>query len=171
MIILTSPEERFLDSYNEAFEEYQKLNIDSYFFSNSKEYDIFEKFRRYESGNNLPAGRVGSKYFWLVDDENDYFIGEISIRYTLTPELLRYGGNIGYGVRFAEWGKGYGTMMLREALIEAKKIGLEKVLITCDDQNIASARVMEINGFVLDDKIENIIRGKRILTRRYWKTI
>ena len=56
---------------------------------------------------------------------------------------------------------------LRLALEKAKDLGLEQVLITCDDQNLASSRVMEKNGCVLRDKIENIIDEKRILTRRY----
>ena len=61
--------------------------------------------------------------------------------------------------------------MLELALKEAKKIGLSKVLITCDDDNIGSARVMEKNGFILQDKLENTFDGKTFVTRRYWKTI
>lgn len=74
-------------------------------------------------------------------------------------------------MRFSEWNKGFGTVMLELALKEAKKIGLSKILITCDDSNIASARVMEKNGFVLGDKIENTIDGETFITRRYWKNI
>ncbi len=76
-----------------------------------------------------------------------------------------------YGIRFSEWNKGYGTHMLEMALKEAKKIGLTKVLITCDDDNIGSAKVMENNGFVLQDKIENYVDGNTLITRRYWKTL
>jgi len=62
--------------------------------------------------------------------------------------------------------------MLKLALEEAKKIGLSKILITCFDSNIASARVMEKNGFVLGDRIENAFNdGSTCITRRYWKTI
>ena len=90
----------------------------------------------------------------MVDDDKDYFIGEISIRHNLNAALEKYGGHIGYGIRFSEWNKGFGTLMLKLALIEAKKIGLSKVLVTCDDSNAASARVMEKNGFVLGDIIK-----------------
>ena len=55
--------------------------------------------------------------------------------------------------------------------MEAKRIGLCEILITCDDGNIGSARVMEKNGFTFCDKIENIFDGKTIITRRYRKTI
>lgn len=61
--------------------------------------------------------------------------------------------------------------MLELALVEAKKIGLTKVLITCDDNNVGSARVMEKNGFLLADKIENNFDGESFVTRRYWKSI
>jgi len=119
----------------------------------------------------LKPGRVGAHFFWLVDDETDYFIGEISIRHRLNEVLERYGGHIGYGIRVSEWNKGFGTLMLELALREAKKIGLSKILITCDENNIGSAKVMEKNGFVLGDKIENVFDEKIVVTRRYWKTI
>ena len=85
--------------------------------------------------------------------------------------LERYGGHIGYGVRYSEWNKGFGTLMLRLALAEAKRIGLSRVLITCDDSNIGSARVMEKNGFSFCDKAENTFDGATLVTRRYWKTL
>ena len=85
--------------------------------------------------------------------------------------MEKYGGHIGYGIRFSEWNKGFGTLMLKLSLIEAKRIGLSRILITCDDDNVGSARVMEKNGFILSDKIENNFDDGTIVTRRYWKTI
>ena len=69
----------------------------------------------------LKANRIGSDYYWLVDEERNCFIGEISIRRKLTDNLKCYGGHIGYGIRFSQWKKGYGTLMLRLALEKAKK--------------------------------------------------
>ena len=63
---------------------------------------------------------------------------------------------------------GYGTKMLELALKKAKLIGLNKVLITCDDDNPGSARVIEKNGGILENKILNIIDGQQVLIRRYW---
>ncbi|MGN1405499.1 MAG: GNAT family N-acetyltransferase, partial [Erysipelotrichaceae bacterium] len=111
--------------------------------------------------------RVGAHFYWLVDDERDYFIGEVSIRHRLNESLERYGGHIGYGIRCSEWNKGYGTLLLKYALEKAFELGLDSILITCDDDNIGSYRVMEKNGFKLRDKVENNINGKAILTRRY----
>lgn len=171
MIKLIEPNKRYLKSYIEAYEEYKDNNVSSYTFKDAARDDIFEKFDNYKNERNLPANRVGAHYYWLVDDEKDNFIGEVTIRHRLNDVLEKYGGHIGYAVRYCEWNKGYGTLMLKSALEETKKLGLSKVLITCDDDNIASARVMEKNGFVLADKIENNIDGEDIITRRYWKTI
>ena len=171
MIRLVKPCSRYIESYIKAFEEYKEHSISSYGFSDATAFDILEKFDNYRYERDLKPGRVGAHFFWLVDDEKDYFIGEVSIRHNLNEALERYGGHIGYGVRYSEWNKGFGTLMLKLALVEAKRIGLDKILITCDDTNIGSARVMEKNGFVFCDKIENTLNGKTFVTRRYWKTL
>lgn len=89
----------------------------------------------------------------------------------MNDALLQRGGHIGYGVRYSEWNRGYGTKMLALALEKAKELHISSVLITCNDDNIASARVMEKNGFVLKDKTVVSEDGSDLLTRRYWKTI
>ena len=89
----------------------------------------------------------------------------------MNDDLKQYGGHIGYGIRFSEWNKGYGTLMLRLALEKAKALGITSALITCNDDNYGSAKVMENNGFMLQDKIQNMINGKPITTRRYTKQI
>ncbi len=167
MVKLVEPSERYLVSYMEAYDEYEKNGVTTYHLDNAREYDIFEKYENYRRGRNLKPNRVRADYYWLVDEEKSYFIGEISIRHTLSDALREYGGNIGYGVRYGEWGKGYGTLMLKLALEKAKSLALERILITCDDDNIASARVMEKNGFEMEDKVQHY----GILIRRYWKSM
>lgn len=164
---LVTPSEKYYQSYIDAIEEYEQNNIDTYDFFDISKYDIFEKMEDYRTGRNLPEGYVKATYFWLVD--NDEFIGEISIRHSLTDSLLRFGGNIGYGIRYSYWNKGIGTIMLSKALVYAKDVlGLNKVLITCNDNNFGSARVIEKNGGILQDKIINTIDGVDRLSRRYW---
>lgn len=167
MVTLVKPSERYLASYMEAYEEYERNGVTTYHFDNAREYDIFEKYENYRLGRNLKPNRVRADYYWLVDEEREYFIGEISVRHSLSDALREYGGNIGYGVRYGEWGKGYGTQMLKFALKRAKELGLDRILITCDDDNPASARVMEKNGLNMEDKI--IHDG--VLIRRYWKML
>ena len=164
---LLLPNEKHYESYIDAIHEYKQNGVDTYAFLKEEKHILFQRFENYRLGKNLPENRVPATYLWLID--NGELIGEVSIRHSLTPDLLRYGGNIGYGVRYSKWKSGYGTAMLRMALAYAKEeLGLDKVLITCDDDNIGSVGVIEKNGGVLQDKIKNRIDGKAILTRRYW---
>lgn len=167
MIKLIEPSMRYLASYQEAYEEYMVLGGGDYGMTDPKNCDIFEKYDNYRLERNLKPERVGADYYWLVEDEKDYFIGEITIRHRLNEALLLRGGHIGYVIRANEWGKGYGTKMLQMALAKAKQRGLQRVLITCNDSNLASAGVMEHNGFVMENKV--MTEGS--LTRRYWKQL
>ena len=126
---LIVPNKRYYESYVNAINEYREPSIDTYDFLDVTKYDIFKRINDFRTGNNLPDGYVRATYLWLI--ENNEFIGEISIRHDLTDSLMRFGGNIGYGVRYSQWNKGFGTKMLALALIYAKEvIGLDKVLIT-----------------------------------------
>ncbi len=171
MVKLIVPNEEYLQSYIEAHDEYVDHNVSTYSFTDTSSCDIFAKFDRYRNERDLPPNRVGADTFWLVDDDKRYFIGEIAIRHRLNDALAQRGGHIGYGVRYSEWNCGFGTKMLALALEKAKELRISPVLITCNDDNPASARVMEKNGFVLGDKIMVSIDGEDRLTRRYWKTI
>lgn len=167
---LLLPDKKYYQSYIDAINEYQSHNVTTYEFMDVDSYDIFKRIKDFRDGNNLPAGYVKGTYLWLVDA--DEFVGEVSIRHSLTDSLLRFGGNIGYGVRYSKWNQGIGTIMLSKALIYAKeKIGLSKVLITCNDDNYSSARVIEKNGGLLQDKVKNTIDGVDRITRRYWVEI
>lgn len=168
MICLVIPEEKYLPSYKEAYAEYTVLGISTYGMTDADSVDIFEKYDNYRRECNLKPDRVGSDYYWLVDDENDYFIGEIAIRHRLNDALSIRGGHIGYVIRFSEWGKGYGTKMLGLALDKARLMGLTRVLITCDEANNASARVMEKNG-CLYEKTFICEDGSR--SKHYWKDL
>ena len=164
---LITPKKAVLQSYLNAIEEYKQNNIHTYSFLNPDNYDIFEYMENSRTGKDLPEGYVKGTYLWLVD--KDEFIGEVCIRHDLTDSLLRFGGNIGYGVRYSKWNQGYGTLMLSKALEYAREsIGLTRVLLTCNDDNYGSSIVIERSGGVLQDKIVNTINGIDRITRRYW---
>ena len=118
----------------------------------------------YAKGINLPAGWVPGSTYWLMSEGR--ILGVSNLRHALTEFLRREGGHIGYSVRPAERGKGYGTLMLKLVLEKAKELGLEKVLVTCDKDNPASARVIEKNGGKLDDELVSKESGK--MKQRYW---
>ncbi len=167
---LILPEPRYYESYLEAIREYREQQVEPFAFCDPEDGDLFERFKNMREGRFLPKNFVAASYLWLVEGER--FIGEISIRHVLTAKLKAYGGNIGYGVRYSDWNKGYGTEMLARALVVAKnELGLSQVLITCNEGNVGSARVIEKNGGVLGNRVVNKIYGKKHLTRRYWITL
>lgn len=95
-------------------------------------------------------GRCQSKTFLLIRKNDNKLIGMINIRWNLTEEMKRFGGNIGYGIRPTERRKGYNKINLYLGLLEAKKIGLDKVMLDCETSNIASSKTMTSLGGVLD---------------------
>jgi predicted acetyltransferase len=99
-------------------------------------------------GHELPPGWVPCTTFWLVRD-GTVVLGSSSLRHELNADLEYEGGHIGYAVRPSERRKGYGTRLLALTLGEARRLGLARVLVTCDRENVASARVIERNGGVL----------------------
>lgn len=161
------PSEIHLKSYSQT-RKYGNNEGDG--FVNANVLNILERIVDARHGKNLPYGWVSCTYLWLVI--GDYFIGEISIRHDLNDNLLRFGGHIGYRIRSEERRKGYGVKMLRLTLDYIDEIfGFKKVLITCDDDNIASIKVIEKNGGILLDKIINLIDGQEKITRRYWVNV
>lgn len=105
---------------------------------------------------NIPNGAWGKSYTYFVFD-NKKLIGILGIRYGLSDELADIYGHIGYGVRPSERRKGYATKMLKFALEESRKLGLEKVILGCYKENVASAKTIIKNGGVLIREVDNII--------------
>jgi predicted acetyltransferase len=103
-----------------------------------------------------PPGWVHSSTYWWA--EGPEFLGAIRIRHALTPALLEHGGHIGYDVAPKARRRGHGTAMLRAALPIAAAFGIEKALLTCDVDNIASRKVIEANGGVLEDERSGMLR-------------
>ncbi len=103
-----------------------------------------------------PAGWVPATELWWVED--DEFLGRVGIRHRLTPALLEVGGHIGYDVRPSARRRGHATEMLRQALLIARGLGIERALVTCDVDNIGSKTVIERNGGVLEDEREGKLR-------------
>lgn len=95
-------------------------------------------------------GFVPSTTLWYVDGMT--YIGRVAIRHRLTPMLLELGGHIGYDVRPSLRRRGHATEMLRRALPAARAVGISRALVTCDTDNVASRRVIERNGGVLEDE-------------------
>jgi predicted acetyltransferase len=103
--------------------------------------------------------------FFAVRKEDGKIIGMIDFRHRLNDFLKTYGGHIGYGVRPTERKKGYATQMLKMVLEHAKENGLDKVMLTCYEDNEASRRTIEkCNGLL--EKFSFYTDGRKM--RVYW---
>ncbi|MGA3527229.1 GNAT family N-acetyltransferase [Melissospora conviva] len=122
-----------------------------------------QRLRR-EGDESFPApdGRVHATYWWIT--EGDEVLGAIALRHHLNDLLFRAGGHIGYGVRPSARKRGVATWALGAVLPHARKRGIDRALVTCADDNTASARVIAHHGGVLEDVRETEIG----LIRRYW---
>jgi predicted acetyltransferase len=115
-------------------------------------------------GEGLTATFVPSTYLIaLVDGE---IVGRVSIRHVLNDFLQRLGGHVGYGVVAAHRQKGYAREILRQTLPLALGLGIRRLLVTCDDDNVGSYRVIESNGGALENVVQKADGAAP--TRRYW---
>jgi predicted acetyltransferase len=183
MIRLERPHARFHRSYLEAHDEFNGQQRDgdgdwveaadaggypgitwtSVELADLEGFARFVRWRldRADAASSRPTGHVPCTFFWIEDDADpDTYLGSISVRHGLTPFLLEVGGHIGYSVRPSARRRGVATQALRLVLPHAADLGIDPALLTCDVDNVASARVIEANGGVLED-----VRGDK---KRYW---
>jgi len=123
--------------------------------------------RQRSRGEQLPPRHVPSTFLFGFDGSR--IVGRVSIRHELNDFLMREGGHIGYVVVPEFRRRGYATAMLRRSLeIAHHDLGIDRVLLTCDDDNVASIRTIEKNGGVLENVPTGPALAKR--RRRYWIT-
>ena len=104
--------------------------------------DWLEELKKRSSEDTVPKGLVPSSTYLGIREKDNYIVGMIDIRHYLNKYLTQVGGNIGYSVRKSERNKGYAKQMLKLALEKCKELKIKKVLITCDEDNIASEKVI-----------------------------
>ena len=135
------------------------------------EYENYEKWLGDIEGlvngksNNPNIDVPTSTYLALCDSK---IVGNIQIRHSLNDYLLSTYGHIGYAVRPSERRKGYATEMLAMALDKCREIGMERVLVSCNKLNIASAKTIAKNGGVLENKF---VDDRGDIVQRYWITL
>ena len=99
-------------------------------------------------------------------EQDGEYVGSLAIRHDLNDFLAAEGGHIGYSVRPSARRRGHATDALRQALPVCRDLGLNRVVLTCDDDNLGSATVIEANGGVLTKTIPAPSNGQ--LVRHYW---
>jgi predicted acetyltransferase len=139
-----------------------ETEIDGYFGRSEWTHaETVAAFVRWSEGEP-PEGWVPSTTSFLVDEGR--ILGVSNLRHWLTPHLLEHGGHVGYSVRPSERNRGHATRLLRDAARKARRLGIERLLVTCDANNAGSARVIEKRGGILESEA----RTDDAPIRRYW---
>jgi predicted acetyltransferase len=127
--------------------------------------DHIHLFERQRRGHDLGAFVEGT---WLMADVAGEVVGRASIRHQLNDYLAFHGGHIGFAVRAAFRRRGYATEILGQSLVIARSYGVDRVLLTCDDDNLGSAAVIEACGGVIERVVPGDESDDGVPFRRYW---
>ncbi len=152
-LFLIEPTREYQTEYLDMIEEWKTTGEKMVPFTlrfDCNDFDVFLQEIRHQKEDHLENEKMANNTtYWLVNADRRV-LGAVNIRHHLTPSLLAIGGHIGYGIRPSERRKGYATKILSLALLRAKEMGIDRALLTCDKNNIASAKTIINNGGVLD---------------------
>jgi predicted acetyltransferase len=162
--VLVAPHVRYQASFLQAVHEFLQEGRKPAWNIRNLEQNFDEYVQVLLDARDYPmVDRVPETRLWLVDD--DTYIGNAGIRHHLNDKLELYGGHIGYEIRPSKRRMGYGVRQCQLAIATARSLGIEDILITCDDDNVGSYKIIEACGGILHDRVDN---GRHVLTRRYW---
>jgi predicted acetyltransferase len=156
--------------FRHAVREFTESESDSHLtfafdYESSFPFDKYvETVNSWPNGMNLPANFVPNTYYVAVVARK--IVGRLSFRHQLNDFLERIGGHIGYCVVPSKRRCGFATEMLRQSLGFARSMGIDRVLVTCDTNNIGSMRVIEANGGIFENTSDE--PELKIQKNRYW---
>lgn len=131
------------------------------------DYQDFDEYIANLEVQEETEGLVPDSTFFCLDEDRDIFVGAVNIRHYLNESLLLNGGHIGDGVLPSERRKGIATRMIGLALEKCRELGIHRVLMVCDRENVGSAKSIRNNGGVLENEVE--VDG--VVEQRYWITL
>lgn len=169
MLRLEKPDAQYRQTYLQALSEFRAEGdlraLHAEVFHAAPSFEMFVACLLEKSDRaKVTDGLVPESVLWLLED--DVLVGRVSIRHELNASLRELGGHIGYEIRPSRRRMGYGTRALGLALPEARNLGIERALLTCDADNLGSRRIIEKNGGLLED--ESRLAGSSKTHRRYW---
>ena len=167
-IILVKPDLSYADEIikykEESLKESPLINGSAGLNRFSSIEDWLEELNKRSCEDTVPKGLVPSSTYLGVREKDNYIVGMIDIRHYLNEYLTQVGGNIGYSVRKTQRNKGYAKQMLKLALEKCKELKIKKVLITCNEDNIASEKVILSANAKFED-IRNVDGENK---KRFW---
>ena len=167
-IILVKPDLSYADEIikykEESLKESPIINGSAGLDRLSSIEDWLEELNKRSCEDTVPEGLVPSSTYLGIREKDNYIVGMIDIRHYLNKYLTQVGGNIGYSVRKTERNKGYAKQMLKLALEKCKELKMKKILITCDEDNIASEKVILSANAKFED-IRNVDGENK---KRFW---
>lgn len=155
--------EEMLPEWIKDIEENDTPDSPDVIFKN--DYRDFDYYLNNLETNKEDPNDVPDSVFFCLDQDTDKFVGAVNLRHTLSEDLLHHGGHIGIGIRPSERQQGYASEMVSLSLAECRKLGIYRVLMTCDKDNVGSAKTIQNNGGVLDNEFTN---EEGIIEQRYW---
>lgn len=174
-LMLVEPSVEYRDSYIEALREHQaqgrfldNRHVDNDVSGLVRDFGrLVRSLRGAADPANVKPGFVPETFFWLIERETNQLAGRSSIRHALSDEpTLRDIGHIGYDIRPSRQGRGYGTVILGLTLAEARRLGMGRVLVTCDSNNARSKAIIEHWGGVFERAVP--LQGREFTRLRYW---
>ena len=170
-LILVSPELKHEKDVDEYVKEFIENGSEIFGSANIEKYmnNYTEWFKTIENGINywnINGNKIATSTYFAYRKKDKKLIGTINIRHRLNDQLIIKDGYIGYSVRPTERRKGYAAEILKLGLLELKEKGINNVLITCEKDNIGSAKTILKNNGIIENEIFDEYSGK--IFQRYW---
>lgn len=167
-VYLVAPSEEYKEAYLDFYQEWINSGEDIVPWIVERDPADFPALLQFmeenRQGIGLPEGWVPNTTFWLMNGDRQV-VGAVNVRHLLTERGLNMSGHIGYGIRPTARRKGYAAEMLKQTLVKAGELGIEKALVICDEDNLGSERTIRKNGGVQD---ESYTQEDGSVLKRFW---